>query len=265
MKRKLVVFYLLVLTLSMIAVTALAWVCPSCSQENSGNFCSNCGKAKPQTLSAGGSGNTISNVRFSVLDNGDVQLKWDDSVSGAPYNIQYTTDEWQIYWFEDASYNSTQATLFFLVPGVTYDITITNAKGNEKTVEYQVPRPIYTEFKTGGKYMKLTETRFSISDLEAHPLSTFDIQISWPKLKYDREYTGKLVLKTPFGYTGSVRYYTTYTLENKYSYNYNTYSLLNDWLAAVEQDFGEIPQGEYTFEMYLDGQLYDYASFRLSK
>lgn len=52
MKRKLTVFLMVALILSMLTqifITALAedWTCPSCGSTTSGNFCSNCGTAKP--------------------------------------------------------------------------------------------------------------------------------------------------------------------------------------------------------------------------
>ena len=144
--------------------------------------------------------------------------------------------------------------------------TITTIASDSATIteEYTVPRPVYTEFATGGKYLALTESRFSLSDMEKNPTQTFQVRVSWPQLKKSREYTAKLVLNTPYGYSGTVYRWDSFTFENKYSYTYMTYSLMSEWLQNVEEDFGSIPTGEYTFEIYMDGQLYDYASFFLN-
>ena len=40
---------------------------------------------------------------------------------------------------------------------------------------------------------------------------------------------------------------------------------ISEWLDWVERDYGSIPTGDYTFELFLDGQLYDYASFTVAK
>ena len=59
-------------------------------------------------------------------------------------------------------------------------------------------------------------------------------------------------------------HWDTFTLENRYDYIYMNYAI-SEWLDWVEIDYGSIPTGEYTFELFLDGQLYDYASFTVAK
>lgn len=263
MKKMALLLCGLALILCLLSSVALAesWTCPKCNTVNTGNYCSNCGEKKPAAASV--SSSAISDVRFTPQSNGDVMVKWNDSARSGPYTIEYTTSDWQQNWYEQDTYGSTQATLVYMIPGVTYDVTIASDSATT-TEEYTVPRPIYTEFVTGGKYLTLTETRFSLSDMDKNPTQTFQVRVSWPKLKKSREYTAKLVLKTPYGYSGTVRHWDSFTFENKYSYTYMTYSLMSEWLQNVEEDFGSIPTGEYTFEIYMDGQLYDCASFFLN-
>lgn len=75
------------------------------------------------------------------------------------------------------------------------------------------------------------------------------MRISWPQLKYDREYFGKLSLNTPYGYCSMVRYWDSFTLENRYDYTYMNYAM-SEWMERVEKDYGSVPTGEYTFEFF---------------
>ena len=52
-------------------------------------------------------------------------------------------------------------------------------------------------------------------------------------------------------------------LEKRFIGIYGDYSL-SDFLDAVKQDFGKVPTGDYTLEVYFDGALYGSASFYLN-
>lgn len=163
MKAKKTLFCVLTFALCIMVSVAMAasWVCPSCGESNTGNYCSNCGQKKPSSFSQ----HTLSNIRVTTQDDGNVVVRWDDSAKTSPYKITYTTAGWNYSWYTSDAYKGTSATLYTLTPGVTYTLTISNAN-DEVSTEYTVPRPIYTEFATGGKYMSLTKTRFSLSELE---------------------------------------------------------------------------------------------------
>lgn len=244
------------------SVLKKTWICPECATECSGNFCSNCGTQKPSASSPSG----IGEISAWQTEYGDTCVSWLANGTKGPYKLTYTTDYWSQNWYEESSYRGTSATLQFLIPGVTYEITVTDTNTNaSNNLTYTVPAPIFREFVTGNKYLKMTESRFSASESKANRLSTFEVRVYWPQLKYSRCYQGKLVLKTPLGYSSSVRYFDQFTLENQYSYTYMTYSLYADWLEEAEAEFGYIPSGTYTFEMYFDGQLYDYVSFTVTQ
>jgi len=260
MNRKLISILGILLVICMTANVALAetWVCPNCGAVNSGNFCSNCGTAKPVTSGS----DTISNITFSAQSNGDTLVQWSDSSSASSYTVDYTTEDWDVT-YTTSSISGQRTIMKYLIPGLTYQITVSNGS-SETTQNYTVPRPIFTEYVTGDKYLDLTVESFSLSELKKKPTMTFEVRVSWPQLKYSRDYTAKLVLDTPYGYTSKVYHYDTFTFENRYSYTYMIFSLMSDWLDEVEDDYGSIPTGDYTFEIYMDGQLYDYASFTLS-
>ncbi len=266
MSRKLSFLLAILVVVCMVGNVAFAesWTCPECGTVNDGNFCSNCGTKKPETNATNTSTttSTITNVTFSPQSNGDILVEWNDSSSASSYTVAYTTEYWNSTYGSD-SITGKRVLLEYLIPGVTYYVYVSNGV-SDTTLTYTVPKPIYTEYSTGGKYLNLTMEKFSLSEMEKKPTMTFEVQVSWPRLKNSREYAAKLVLNTPYGYASRVIYYDVFTFENKYEYTYVTFSLMNDWLVQVEEDFGSIPTGEYTFEIYMDGQLYDYASFKLS-
>lgn len=216
--------------------------------------------ALPCIASAAG----ISNIRATMQDTGDVLLRWDDTGSG-DYIIKQELSYWPNgrYYYDESSTN--YVTLSYLIPGETYTITVERGSYSS-SITYQVPKPMFREFQTAGKgYLKMTETYFSISELQASPNKSFEFQVSWPRLKNSRNYAAKVVMNTPLGYTGRVYHYETFTFENKYAYRYLTYMMMPDWLECVEGDFGSIPTGRYSFEFYVNGALYDSIGFSVGR
>ena len=90
MKKKLAVCCCILMSLLLVAACALAegWKCPSCGAQNEGNFCSNCGEKKPEKKQKF-DGTDISNIRFSLEDNGDVVVTWDDMSDSSSYIVAY--------------------------------------------------------------------------------------------------------------------------------------------------------------------------------
>lgn len=204
----------------------------------------------------------ITNIRFTYEYNGDVTVRWDDSGSG-PYKIQYRLDEWKSNYSYYENSNGKYVTLSYLIPGQQYTVTVSN--GSKSAIAtYTVPYSTFRDFKTGG-YLTMTEGTFSISNLERWPNETFDLRVSYPRLSHDRTYSAKLALKTPLGYSGCVQYWATYKFERKYKYEYTTFSMLDDFLKNVEDDFDYIPTGKYQFQFFVDGQLYDVVYFTVSR
>lgn len=231
------------------------WVCPDCGASNSGKFCSNCGAKKP----GGGSPNTntISNVRCQDLYNGKTTITWDDSANAGPYNVYFAAAEWTDYLatYGSDSYNNKSCTIWHLVPGVTYTVTVTNGTSYASTT-YTPSKDTFTDFKTG-KQLKMDKTTFSIAD---DYYTTFRMTVKYPRLGSPKRYVYLLALKTPLGYCSKVYTSEAYELEKKYSGYYGEYSV-SEWLDCVKANFGSIPVGSYEFEVYFDGGFYASAEF----
>ena len=94
--------------------------------------------------------------------------------------------------------------------------------------------------------------------------STFRIDLNYPRLSKARTYAWVLALKTPKGYCSFVRYNETFELEKRWSgYYWNL--AINEYMDAVKNNFGEIPNGEYSFECYFDGRIYGSVPFKVFK
>ncbi|MGN1019659.1 MAG: hypothetical protein ACI4O7_04735 [Aristaeellaceae bacterium] len=205
---------------------------------------------------------SVSNITVTQRDNGDTYVKW--SGTGGPYQVLYTTDDWLLNYYDEDSIAGTSTLLGHLVPGGEYTIIVKDlSDGTSSRTDYSVPVSIYREFKTGNMFLKLTKDSFSLSDSRSNPLDTFEVRIYWPQLKYSREYKAKLVLETPLGISPTTIVWPSFTLENQYAYNYEIFSMYMDFLTDVEDAYGQIPTGKYTFKLYFDGDLYDYVSFTL--
>lgn len=286
MKKKLPVLLVVLILLCSISVSALAeeWTCPDCGAVNTGNFCSNCGLKKPAagawtckncgTVNTGNfctncgekvpastapSAGAISNIRFKALDNGDVQVTWDDAAKAGSYTVTYTTDDWPNYSVEmDDTYSNRTAVLQYLIPGVTYHVTVSGG-ASSATADYTVPLGRFTDWSTN-KILEISETSFILNQNTNKPLT---VTIYFPRLSKDRIYSVKLALKTPYGYTSEVKYYPAMKFETRFYGMQDTLNL-EEYLPVFRDNFGEVPIGNYTFEIYFDGQLYATASFHLA-
>ena len=286
MKKRCLSFFLIIaLLLSTFSIAyADDWICSECGANSSGNFCSNCGARKPDSdsswvcsvcgttntgnfcnscgasRSGGGapSGTTITNLKCEDQRNGTTVITWDDSGSG-PYKITYAASEWVDFsLYEDGIYN-TRHTVTTLIPGVTYKITVSSSTSSA-SVKYTPSKSSFTDFKNG-RIVKLDESSFDARGDGYY--TTFELTIRYPTLANDRYYVYLLALKTPLGYASFTPSDDRIALEKRYVGIYGDYSL-SDFLDAVKSNFGKIPTGDYTLEVYFDGALYGSASFYLT-
>lgn len=258
MNRQMGVLMCIIVAVMMVVTCAFAeeWRCPECSTQNDGNFCSNCGEKKPE-VTAKPSGTSISNIGFELQDSGDVIVSWDDSSNLSPYTVSYQAQYDSGYWDE---IKGKKFTLEYLIPGETYSVSISNGR-SEASASYTVPVSVFTEFKSGKKIV-LSESSFSISEVDQNRTKQYEFQVHYPSLRNDRSYKAKLVTRTPHGYGGYTWVWSTYELESRYAYIYTNFSMY-EFFEGIKNDFGEIPTGRYTLEFYFDGELYGEFSFNV--
>ncbi len=256
MKKKLAVCCCILMSLLLVAACALAegWKCPSCGAQNEGNFCSNCGEKKPEKKQKF-DGTDISNIRFSLEDNGDVVVTWDDMSDSSSYIVAYEAAYDTGYW---DGIKERKFALEYMIPGETYTVYVNNGS-SEASETYTVPIRIFTDYSTK-KEIKLNETRFSISEVNRDKTKQYEFQVHYPQLRNSRLYKAKLVVKTPLGYSGHVTIWRNYELERGYDYYRHSFSIY-DFFEDMKSDFDKVPTGRYTFEFYFDGRLYDDFSF----
>jgi len=236
------------------------WTCPNCGTENTGNFCSNCGTAKPgaggNDTPAPSSSSTISNIKCECED-GQVTIKWKDSGNSGPYNLSFQADYWDNYTtYEDDPCTSCSCSVSYLIPGVTYKITV-SGQNSSATATYTVPKTTFAEFSK--KAMKLGKTYLDAGSDDDY-YSTIRLTMYYPRLKKDRKYRWLLAVKTPLGYCSKVFWDDTYQLGSKYIGYYYDLSV-SDYFDSVKACFGKIPTGEYTFEVYFNGGIYNTITF----
>lgn len=123
---------------------ATAWFCPECGKGNEGNFCYNCGEKRPEEKSTG---TGISDLHFTLMENGDIRVSWNDSNSSPPYTVSY---EGKYDSGEMEPVRGREYALQFLIPGESYNIVVSNEKGSD-SAKYTVPVKVYTEFGSAAR------------------------------------------------------------------------------------------------------------------
>ncbi len=229
------------------------WTCPDCRHVNTTNFCANCGKPRPTDNQA----STISDISIRDTEDGRVTITWKDSADHGPYEIFYTTDDWQDYQtkYGVTNYSSKSASVMYLIPGVRYHITVTNGLSSA-TVDYTPTKRTYSEFK-GGKRLEVEPDSFNVSGDGYY--QTFRYTVYYPRLSRSRTYNALMVLRTPKGYCSGVITHEPFEMDKQYIGMYSDADL-SIYLDAIKANFGDIPRGEYTLEMYFDGCLYASAT-----
>ena len=204
------------------------------------------------------SASSITDLKCDDQHNGCTLVKWKDTGSG-PYKVSYAASEWSDFSLYEDGISATSHTLSTLIPGVSYTITVSNGSSSA-SVQYTPSKSSFTDFKNG-RIVRLDESSFDASGDGYY--TTFELTIYYPTLANDRYYNYMLALKTPLGYASWTPTDDRITLEKRYVGIYGDYSL-SDFLDAVKDDFGKVPTGDYTLEVYFDGALYGSASFYLN-
>ena len=263
MKRITALVLTVLLTFMATAAFAVSetWICPVCGFSSTGNFCSNCGGRKPASSGSASSGSAsastsaISNIRFESLRNGNVRVTWSASGNG-PFYVNYTMPSWNSRWRESESYPRTSAVIKHLVPGQRYEFTVSDGSA-KASAYYTVPSGTFSELLTNRK-LTMDRTTFDLGNGGIH--DTFQLRFYFPQLRSERRYSWTLALKTPLGYSSRVILDENFAMQPKISYYYWNFAI-EGFMNRVEEDFGEIPSGYYTFEAYLDGQYYAGVDF----
>jgi len=239
------------------------WTCPNCGETSSKNFCANCGTPKPggSAPAAAPASGSISNISFQERKNGETVISW-DSTSDGPFNVFFSLPEWVDYStdFGIGSVRNKTATTNSLVPGQTYTVTVTDGSARA-TTQYSVPYYSFTDFASN-RVLMCSVSNFNLSGNGY--FETFKVELQHPRLRNERVYGLKLVLKTPLGYSSFIRQTTAFTMvaggRARWWEKWNISELMDE----VKRDYGYIPSGRYTIQAYMDNALYAEVSFSAS-
>ena len=229
--------------------------------------------------------------RFDVTD-GVVKISWTDSKRKSPYTVryQYINDSSSVKQttIRLGTTSSTYMECPYFIPGSKYKITVTDADGAKATTifTYSSARS-FSDGKLKASSFKLSVSPRSItsSNISAKKWSlakpcTFSaitmasnirsntihyglyIEISHPSLAYTRTYKLLFAYYAPNGYVDS--YYQDITLKTNYlSYYWNIQ--ICDFFDDLYEKFGEIPSGNYTLKLFLNGQSVRTQSFYVNR
>ncbi len=237
------------------------WICSSCGATNTGNFCNACGTPRSGggAPSSSSSSSSITDLKCEDQRNGYTVISWKDSGNGGPYKVSWSADEWVNFSLYEDGISKTSYTTYKLIPGVTYTITVSGG-GSSASVEYSPSKSSFTDFKNG-RIVRTDKASFSANGDDYY--TTFRMTVRYPTLQKDRHYVYLLAMKTPLGYISYTESNDSISLEKRYVGIYFDLSLSN-FLDAVKDNFGRIPSGDYSLEVYFDGALYGSTSFYLN-
>ena len=263
----------------------------------SGNTCTVCGYSKAgsatrrptatatprpsNTSSRGSNSSAITFDSYVQADDGVYTISWHGSLV-TPYKIVYTPSSGGEVLSNSSVYGNSYTTKW-MIPGMEYTITLTDATGVTVTGTVNVPRaesfrdgnltankieilisPRYT--KPG--YAPVHVQSFNASTMEANMTNkgwTYGLfyRINLSSFTGDRTYLQTVVFRAPNGYN----YMWTASTQTYYyggSDMYWRWKIMGeDFFEELLDEFDRIPTGKYYVDLYWDGMLVDSSSFQV--
>jgi len=263
----------------------------------SGSTCTVCGYSKagtatqrpaatttprPSNTNNGGSNSSaITFDSYVQADDGVYTISWRGSLV-TPYKIVYTPSSGGEVLSNSSVYGNSYTTKW-MIPGMEYTVTLTDANGTTATGKVNVPRaesfrdgnltankidiqisPRYT--KPG--YAPVHVQSFNASTMEANMTNkgwTYGLfyRINLSSFTGDRTYLQTVVFRAPNGYN----YMWTASSQTYYyggSDMYWRWKIMGEeFFEELLDEYGRIPTGKYYVDLYWDGMLVDSSSFQV--
>lgn len=273
--------------------------CPICgTAKPSGNTCSSCGVAIPSTsynfcLNCGapvnGSSKTPASAiavnKISLNDDGTLNVTWSDSGKKSPYTLSVVQKRSNSYADDlanglgatvcEENISTTSGTAQLVVPGVDYWVVVTDKDGNSsykayeagyapRFYEFNVDISMTLKYRRNNAYKEVSA--FSASDFSRyHSTTTYGayVLMDYPQLAYARHYTAIIAIETPKGDVIVDTFGDMDLDRGHWRYYWNFYEL-DEVLNILHDTYGNVPTGNYTFSLYLDGRFVTSTQFRVS-
>ncbi|MBR4081066.1 MAG: hypothetical protein IKK21_04715 [Clostridia bacterium] len=257
-------------------------------------FCPNCGvkfgEAEPTAAPTATPAPTPAERSFyinriSVHDGGVATVEWIDTEDKGPYKVcyefyveeEYAGDKQikQTRWVAARDVAEKTAEVEYLVPGVPYWITVFDADGEMAAVAYKpVAAEKFTEFSMTPTVEPRARMGTEIFELGAFSaLATEDasdakefglyIRLDHEQMTEKRVYRAVIGITAPDGTVFIDMLDDEFDLAAGRSYTFWNFYNLNTYFQSVKNMYDEIPTGEYTLSLYLDGQFVTSAPFTM--
>ncbi|MBQ8555249.1 MAG: fibronectin type III domain-containing protein [Clostridia bacterium] len=270
MRRHPVILTIIMIVGLMILTTmsALAEGCTLCGGETSGDsyLCTSC---LVELLTSDEPASTVTIDAATNNGDGTVTLSWTDSGEGAPYTVYYELLESAprtFGWTAATGLTDTSLTLTRLVPGVDYSFTVVDKDGRAAEIVYYAPDPgedteIGTRIrvKPRSKHIRVYKTLDHFAAWKIAADNDYEygmtVRVNYSMLKKTRHYNFQVVMEAPNGFKDTV-YSGTLTLSHGRSYlPLWGFVSVDDYFDLLNTYYGEIPAGDYTVALYLNGAL----------
>jgi len=221
--------------------------------------------------------------RVDVNDNGTLMVHWTDSANKGPYKLMYeqlVSDDYSssaqspiLRYVALESTNNKYGKIKFAEPCANYWITLQDSEGNTVRYAYKPYRfRNFTEFTVGLESTlrsqrgsnKTTLKRFSADDIFSASFTDWMVQlkITHSQLKKKRIYGVHFSVVDPQGTILAVFFDSSLVMPRGVSsQGYNL--TLNSAFEAAERIHGHVLTGQYTINMYFDGQFVNSVDFRV--
>ena len=218
---------------------------------------------------------------------GTVTVHWIDTEAKGPYKVcyeyyadaDYNSDAQNMHtrWIDQREWEGTELVMEYLVPGVPYWITVFDVEGEMAKVAYRPEAaPQFSEYSWSAEVSlkaRVGSADYDVAAFSAAAIMNASEDQEWgayirldhDKLEEAKQYRAVVSVTAPDGLVIIDMLDSEFDLSAGSTYTYWNFYNLKNVISSLKTTYKDIPTGEYTWSLYLDGDFACSATFSVGE